>query len=92
MEGEKSSGVGVSPPISIGRLVLMLTTVGQQYLFLQQHDIIPSTGVCHKPTKYTSEVRIPLLVAHVLGAVPGKNVPYGRSNCNYGSECRWPPL
>ena len=26
----------------------MLTTVGQQYLFLQQHDIIPSTGVCHK--------------------------------------------
>ena len=48
MEGEKSSGVGVGPPISIGRLVLMLTTVGQQYLFLQQHDIIPSTGVCHK--------------------------------------------
>jgi len=48
MEGEKSSGVGVGPPISIGRLVLMLSTVGQQYLFLQQHDIIPSTGVCHK--------------------------------------------
>ena len=48
MEGEKSSGVGVSPPISIGRLVLLLTTVGQQYLFLQQHDSIPSTGVCHK--------------------------------------------
>ena len=48
MEGEKSSGVEVGPPISIVRLVLMLTTVGQQYLFLQQHDIIPSTGVCHK--------------------------------------------
>ena len=48
MEGEKSTGVGVSAPISIVRLVLMLTTVGQQYLFLQHHDIIPSTGVCHK--------------------------------------------
>ena len=48
MEGEKSSGVEVGSPISIVRLVLMLTTVGQQYLFLQQHEIIPSTGVCHK--------------------------------------------
>ena len=48
MEGEKSSGVEVGPSVSIVRLVLMLTTVGQQYLFLQQHDIIPSTGVCHK--------------------------------------------
>ena len=47
-QGEKRSGVEVGPPISIVRLVLMLTTVGQQYLFLQQHDIIPSTGVCHK--------------------------------------------
>ena len=25
-------------------------------------------------------------------AVPGKNVPYGRSNCNYANYCRWPPL
>ena len=52
----------------------------------------PPMAASTPPTKYTSEVRIPLLVAHVLGAVPGKNVPYGRSNCNYGSECRWPPL
>ena len=36
------------PPISVGRLVLMLTTLGQQLLFLLEHDIISPTGVCHK--------------------------------------------
>ena len=36
------------PPISVGRLVLMLTTLGEQLLFLMQHDIISPTGVCHK--------------------------------------------
>ena len=39
-------------PVSIGALVLMLTTYGQQVAFLMQHDIIASSGVCqkcHKP-------------------------------------------
>ena len=27
-----------------------------------------------------------------LGRSLGKNVPYGRSNCNYANYCRWPPL
>ena len=36
------------PPISVGRLALMLTTLGQQFMFLMEHDIISPTGVCHK--------------------------------------------
>ena len=37
MEQEKSSGVEVGPPISIVRLVLMLTTVG--------HQVIPGSPI-----------------------------------------------
>ena len=38
----------VDPPISVGNLVLMLTTYGQQVAFLIQHDILSSTGLCYK--------------------------------------------
>ena len=36
------------PPIGVARLALMLTTFGQQILFLIQHDILSSTGICYK--------------------------------------------
>ena len=35
-------------PVSIGSLLLMLTTYGQQVAFLMQHDILARTGVCHE--------------------------------------------
>ena len=38
----------MEPPISISRLVMMLTTIGQQILFLQDNNILPKTGFCQK--------------------------------------------
>ena len=46
-EGHKWPTI-VDPPISVGNLALMLTTYGQQVAFLIQHDILSSTGLCHK--------------------------------------------
>ena len=38
----------MEPPISISRLMAMLTTIGQQILFLQENNILPKTGFCQK--------------------------------------------
>ena len=48
MGGEKRWPLVEGPPISVGRLVLMLTTVGEQLMFLMKHDIISDNGLCHK--------------------------------------------
>ena len=48
MGGEKRWPLVEGPPISVGRLVLMLTTVGEQLMFLMKHDIISNNGLCHK--------------------------------------------
>ena len=37
-----------TPCISISRLVMMLTTIGQQILFLQNNNIMLKTGFCQK--------------------------------------------
>ena len=44
MGGEKRWPLVEGPPISVGRLVLMLTTVGEQLMFLMKHDIISDNG------------------------------------------------
>ena len=38
MGSEKRGPLVEGPPISVGRLVLMLTTVGEQLMFLMKHD------------------------------------------------------
>ena len=48
MGGEKRWPLVEGPPISVGRLVLMLTTVGEQLMFFIIHDIISENGLCHK--------------------------------------------
>ena len=48
MGGEKRWPLVEGPPISVGRLVQMLTTVGEQLMFLMNHDIISDNGLCHK--------------------------------------------
>ena len=36
------------PPVSLARLTLMLTTLGQQIAFMISQDIFSTTGLCHK--------------------------------------------
>ena len=38
----------MEPAVSISRLVMMLTTMGQQISFLQTNDILPKRGFCQK--------------------------------------------
>jgi hypothetical protein len=38
----------MEPAVSISRLVMMLTTMGQQISFLQEHDILPKRVFCQK--------------------------------------------
>ena len=44
----KSKESKMEPFISISRFVAMLTTIGQQILFLQENNILPKTGFCQK--------------------------------------------
>ena len=48
METERTNVGDPGPPVSIGRLVLMLTTYAQQIAFLMEYDILPRIGMCHK--------------------------------------------
>ncbi len=36
------------PVVSLARLTLLLVTTGMQVEFLQQQDILPTVGTCHK--------------------------------------------
>ena len=54
-QGLIDQSMTMSLPVSIGRLTLLLTTLGQQVAFLTKHDIFPSLGTCQKCNRHLKE-------------------------------------